>query len=99
MAMTVAKVEPVIGMEVHAELLTESKMFCGCGTQFGASPNTQCCPVCLGLPGSLPVPNRKAVEHVLRTALALNCEINRRSLSHRKYYFYPYLPTAHQLTQ
>src|SRR5947208_7913245 len=83
----VAEYEPVIGMEVHAELLTASKMFCGCSTQFGAEPNTQCCPVCLGLPGSLPVPNRKAVELVSRTALALNCEINRHSIFHRKNYF------------
>jgi aspartyl-tRNA(Asn)/glutamyl-tRNA(Gln) amidotransferase subunit B len=94
-----AKIEPVVGMEVHAELLTESKMFCGCGTQFGAPANTQCCPVCLGLPGSLPVANRNAVEHVLRTALALNCEINRRSIFHRKNYFYPDLPKAYQISQ
>ena len=94
-----AAIEAVVGMEVHAELLTESKMFCGCGTQFGASPNTQCCPVCLGLPGSLPVPNRAAIEHVLRTALALNCEINRHSLFHRKNYFYPDLPKAYQISQ
>src|SRR5207249_1356413 len=91
--------EPVIGMEVHAELLTRSKMFCGCGTQFGAPPNTQCCPVCLGLPGSLPVPNRAAVEHVVRTALALNCEINAHSIFHRKNYFYPDLPKAYQISQ
>jgi aspartyl-tRNA(Asn)/glutamyl-tRNA(Gln) amidotransferase subunit B len=92
-------VEAVVGMEVHAELLTLSKMFCGCGTEFGASPNTQCCPVCLGLPGSLPAPNRKAVEHVLRTALALNCAINRHSIFHRKNYFYPDLPKAYQISQ
>lgn len=92
-------IEAVVGMEVHAELLTESKMFCGCGTQFGAAPNTQCCPVCLGLPGSLPVPNRAAIEHVLRTALALNCEINRHSIFHRKNYFYPDLPKAYQISQ
>jgi len=93
------QIEPVVGMEVHAELLTVSKMFCGCGTQFGAPPNTQCCPVCLGLPGSLPVPNRAAVEHVLRTALALNCEINRNNIFHRKNYFYPDLPKAYQISQ
>lgn len=93
------KVQAVVGMEVHAELLTESKMFCGCGTQFGAPANTQCCPVCLGLPGSLPVPNRAAIEHVLRTALALNCTINRRCLFHRKNYFYPDLPKAYQISQ
>src|SRR5205807_8327467 len=91
--------EAVVGMEVHAELLTESKMFCGCATRFGASPNTQCCPVCLGLPGSLPVANRLAVDHVLRTALALNCEINRHSIFHRKNYFYPDLPKAYQISQ
>jgi aspartyl-tRNA(Asn)/glutamyl-tRNA(Gln) amidotransferase subunit B len=93
------RLEPVVGMEVHAELLTESKMFCGCGTQFGATPNSQCCPVCLGLPGSLPVPNRAAIEHVLRTALALNCEISRHSIFHRKNYFYPDLPKAYQISQ
>ncbi|MGV3723199.1 MAG: Asp-tRNA(Asn)/Glu-tRNA(Gln) amidotransferase subunit GatB [Actinomycetota bacterium] len=93
------KIEAVVGMEVHAELLTESKMFCGCGTQFGAPPNTQCCPVCLGLPGSLPVPNRLAIDHVLRTALALNCTINRHSIFHRKNYFYPDLPKAYQISQ
>src|SRR4051812_2630290 len=97
--MTATQIEAVVGMEVHAELLTHSKMFCGCGTQFGASPNTQCCPVCLGLPGSLPVPNRQAVEHVLRTALALNCQINRQSIFHRKNYFYPDLPKAYQISQ
>src|SRR5918992_1578247 len=86
-------------MEVHAELLTVSKMFCGCSTEFGAPPNTQCCPVCLGLPGSLPVPNRAAIEHVLRTALALNCTINRHSIFHRKNYFYPDLPKAYQISQ
>src|SRR5947199_121221 len=96
---SVAGIEAVVGMEVHAELLTHSKMFCGCSTQFGASPNTQCCPVCLGLPGSLPVPNRLAVEHVLRTALALNCEINHHSIFHRKNYFYPDLPKAYQISQ
>ncbi len=99
MTTTAARLEAVVGMEVHAELLTESKMFCGCGTQFGASPNSQCCPVCLGLPGSLPVANRKAVEHVLRTALALNCDINRHSIFHRKNYFYPDLPKAYQISQ
>jgi aspartyl-tRNA(Asn)/glutamyl-tRNA(Gln) amidotransferase subunit B len=93
------QLEAVVGMEVHAELLTDSKMFCGCGTQFGASPNTQCCAVCLGLPGSLPVPNRAAVDHVLRTALALNCEISRHSIFHRKNYFYPDLPKAYQISQ
>jgi len=86
-------------MEVHAELLTESKMFCGCPTGFGAPPNSQCCPVCLGLPGSLPVPNRKAVEHVVRTALALSCTVNPRAVFSRKNYFYPDLPKAYQISQ
>ncbi len=99
MTATAIEYEAVIGMEAHAELLTASKMFCGCSTAFGAAPNTQCCPVCLGLPGSLPVPNRKAVEHVLRTALALNCAINRHSIFHRKNYFYPDLPKAFQISQ
>src|SRR5437763_5455764 len=99
MTTTATRYEAVIGMEVHAELLTRSKMFCGCSTQFGAPPNTQCCPVCLGLPGSLPVPNRAAVEQVVRVALALNCEINRSSIFHRKNYFYPDLPKAYQISQ
>jgi len=96
---TATEIQPVIGMEVHAELLTHSKMFCGCETAFGAPANSQCCPVCLGLPGSLPVPNRAAIEHVLRTALALNCTINVRSIFHRKNYFYPDLPKAYQISQ
>jgi aspartyl-tRNA(Asn)/glutamyl-tRNA(Gln) amidotransferase subunit B len=74
-------------------------MFCGCATQFGAPPNSQCCPVCLGLPGSLPVPNRAAIEHVMRTALALSCEINAHNIFHRKNYFYPDLPKAYQISQ
>lgn len=86
-------------MEVHAELLTESKMFCGCASRFGAEPNSCCCPVCLGLPGSLPVMNRSAIEHVVRTATALNCTINRQSIFHRKNYFYPDLPKAYQISQ
>jgi aspartyl-tRNA(Asn)/glutamyl-tRNA(Gln) amidotransferase subunit B len=99
MTETATRMEAVIGMEAHSELLTQSKMFCGCSTAFGADPNTQCCPVCLGLPGSLPVPNRAAVEEVLRTALALHCEINRHSIFHRKNYFYPDLPKAYQISQ
>lgn len=91
--------EAVIGMEVHAELLTESKMFCGCSAEFGGEPNTRCCPVCLGLPGALPVANRKAVDYVVRAAMALNCEINRSTFFHRKNYFYPDLPKAYQITQ
>jgi aspartyl-tRNA(Asn)/glutamyl-tRNA(Gln) amidotransferase subunit B len=88
-----------VGMECHAELLTESKMFCGCKNEFGGEPNTRCCPVCLGLPGSLPVFNKKAVEHVVRTALALNCQISLHSVFHRKNYFYPDLPKGYQISQ
>lgn len=73
---------PSVGMEVHAELMTQSKMFCRCPVAFGGEPNTRTCPVCLGLPGTLPVPNCKAVEMVLRTALALNCNIAMRSIFH-----------------
>jgi aspartyl-tRNA(Asn)/glutamyl-tRNA(Gln) amidotransferase subunit B len=91
--------EAVIGMEVHAELLTESKMFCGCRNAFGGEPNTRCCPVCLGMPGSLPVMNRKAVEHVIRTALALNCQITRNAKFDRKNYFYPDLPKGYQISE
>lgn len=91
--------EPVIGMEVHAELLTESKMFCDCPVEFGGEPNSRTCPVCLGLPGALPVANRKAVEYVMRAALALNCTISRHSIFHRKNYFYPDLPKNYQISQ
>jgi aspartyl-tRNA(Asn)/glutamyl-tRNA(Gln) amidotransferase subunit B len=91
--------EAVIGMEVHAELLTRSKMFCACSAEFGGEPNTRCCPVCLGLPGSLPVANRQAVEFVVRAAMALNCEINRETFFHRKNYFYPDLPKGYQISQ
>ena len=86
-------------MEVHSELLTQSKMFCRCPVAFGGEPNTRVCPVCLGLPGSLPVPNRKAVELVIKTALALNCQIAMRSVFHRKNYFYPDLPKGYQVSQ
>ncbi len=91
--------EAVIGMEVHAELLTESKMFCGCRNAFGGEPNTRCCPVCLGLPGALPVMNKKAVDHVIRTALALNCTITRNAKFDRKNYYYPDLPKGYQISE
>lgn len=90
---------PSIGIEIHAELLTDTKMFCGCPNRFGGEANTRVCPVCLGLPGSLPVPNRRAVQLVLRAALALNCSIAPRSLFHRKNYFYPDLPKGYQISQ
>jgi aspartyl-tRNA(Asn)/glutamyl-tRNA(Gln) amidotransferase subunit B len=88
-----------VGMECHAELLTESKMFCACKNEFGGDPNTRTCAVCLGLPGSLPVFNQAAVEHVVRTALALNCTISPRTVFHRKNYFYPDLPKGYQISQ
>lgn len=90
---------PSVGMEVHAELNTQSKMFCRCPVAFGGEPNTRVCPVCMGLPGALPVPNRQAIEHVLRTALALNCTIAMESIFHRKNYFYPDLPKGYQISQ
>ncbi|HSE58427.1 MAG TPA: Asp-tRNA(Asn)/Glu-tRNA(Gln) amidotransferase subunit GatB [Nitrospiraceae bacterium] len=91
--------EVVVGVEVHAQLRTRSKMFCGCGTTFGAAPNTLVCPVCLGLPGSLPVVNRTAVEMAIRAGLALNCTIETASQFARKNYFYPDLPKGYQISQ
>lgn len=91
--------ETVIGVEVHAQLRTKSKMFCGCGTTFGLSANSQTCPVCLGLPGSLPVINRMAVEMAVRAGLALNCTITARNQFARKNYFYPDLPKGYQISQ
>src|SRR3989442_250508 len=90
--------EPVIGLEVHCQLLTESKIFCGCSTRFGNPANTNVCPVCLGMPGTLPVLNRRAVEFALRAALALGCEINPVSIFARKNYFYPDLPKGYQIS-
>ena len=91
--------ETVIGVEVHAQLRTNSKMFCGCGTTFGLSANSQTCPVCLGLPGSLPVINRTAVEMAVRAGLALNCTIAPNNRFARKNYFYPDLPKGYQISQ
>jgi aspartyl-tRNA(Asn)/glutamyl-tRNA(Gln) amidotransferase subunit B len=91
--------EAVIGLEVHAQLLTDSKIFCGCSTRFGAEPNTHTCPVCLGLPGSLPVLNKKVIEYTLRMALATHCSIAPYSLLARKNYFYPDLPKGYQISQ
>ncbi len=93
------KYEAVIGLEAHAQMLTDSKMFCGCSSKFGSEPNSQTCPVCIGMPGVLPVINRKAVEFTIRTGLATNCKISAFSRFARKNYFYPDLPKGYQISQ
>ena len=91
--------EVVIGLEVHAELSTKTKIFCSCKTEFGGEPNTQCCPICMAMPGTLPVLNEKVVEYAVRAGLATNCSIERNSKNDRKNYFYPDLPKSYQISQ
>ena len=90
---------PVIGLEIHAELLTNSKVFCTCNAEFGGSPNSRCCPVCTGMPGTLPVINQTAVQYAVKAGFALGCHINKFSVFDRKNYFYPDLPKAYQISQ
>ena len=89
----------VIGLEIHAELLTKTKIFCNCSAEFGGAPNTRCCPVCTGMPGTLPIINQQAVEYAVKAGYALNCGINKFSVFDRKNYFYPDLPKAYQISQ
>jgi aspartyl-tRNA(Asn)/glutamyl-tRNA(Gln) amidotransferase subunit B len=93
------KYETVIGLEVHAQMFTKTKIFCGCPTKFGSGPNTQTCPVCIGMPGVLPVLNRECLEFAVKTGLATNCKISPYSRFARKNYFYPDLPKGYQISQ
>ena len=93
------KYEVVIGLEVHVELKTKSKIFCGCSTVFGAKPNTQCCPICMGFPGTLPVLNETVVDYAVKAGLATHCDITKVGKQDRKNYFYPDLPKAYQISQ
>ena len=91
--------EVVMGLEVHAELSTKTKIFCSCPTEFGGEPNTHCCPICMAMPGTLPVLNEKVVEYAVKAGLATNCTISQNSKNDRKNYFYPDLPKAYQISQ
>ena len=91
--------EMVIGLEVHSELSTKTKIFCSCPTEFGGNPNTHCCPICMAMPGTLPVLNKKVVEYAIKAGLATNCTIARNSKNDRKNYFYPDLPKSYQISQ
>ena len=91
--------EVIIGLEVHAELSTKTKIFCSCPTKFGSAPNTQTCPICMAMPGTLPVLNEKVVEYAVKAGLATECEIARDSKNDRKNYFYPDLPKSYQISQ
>ena len=93
------KYETVIGLEVHVELSTKSKIFCGCSTEFGGQPNTKCCEVCLGMPGALPALNKKVLEYAIKAGLSMNCKIREYSRFDRKNYFYPDLPKSYQTSQ
>jgi aspartyl-tRNA(Asn)/glutamyl-tRNA(Gln) amidotransferase subunit B len=91
--------EPVIGLEIHVQLKTKTKMFCRCRNGYGDPPNTNVCPVCLAFPGALPIPNRRAIEECIKLGLALDCSIAERAVFHRKNYFYPDLPKGYQISQ